>query len=204
MKITKKITASFIERDIISEEQREIYEYGFELIFADAINFALILFVSIWFDCLGAGLIYLLCFVSTRIFCGGFHAETHALCRISMLFLFGCFMVLYCALDVTQIHILFTGYVIAWIAILLYAPVIHKNKQLSYQYCRKNRRRALFVCGIWTVVSAALILAGNQFGVAIAVAIWIVSASIIWGKAKSDWKGGKAYEWFGSDSVKDG
>lgn len=134
MRITDKVTAYFIDREIIAEEKQDIFEYGFELIFADIINFAIVLLVSTWFNDLGVGLVYLLCFVSTRIFCGGFHADTHALCGISMLGMFCCFMAVYRALDITQTHVIFSGLAIAWIPIIGCVPVIHKNKPLSYQY----------------------------------------------------------------------
>lgn len=171
------------------------------MIFADSINFAIILLASAWFHALDVGIVYLLCFVSTRIFCGGFHADTHMLCAVSMIAMFCCFMVAYRTLDVTQTHIIFSGLVIAWVPIIGYAPVIYKNKPLSHQYRKKNRRKALVICGVWTLISVVFILSGIQLGVAIAVTIWIVSVGIICGKIKSVWKGGNDDEWSGFDSV---
>ena len=201
MRIADKVTAYFIDRKIIAPEKRDIFEYGFELIFADSINFAIILLASAWFHALDVGIVYLLCFVSTRIFCGGFHADTHMLCAVSMIAMFCCFMVAYRTLDVTQTHIIFSGLVIAWVPIIGYAPVIYKNKPLSHQYRKKNRRKALLICGVWTLISVVFILSGIQLGVAIAVTIWIVSVGIICGKIKSVWKGGNDDEWSGFDSV---
>ena len=201
MRIANKVTAYFIDRKIIATEKRNIFEYGFELIFADSINFAIILLASAWFHALDVGIVYLLCFVSTRIFCGGFHADTHMLCAVSMIAMFCCFMVAYRTLDVTQTHIIFSGLVIAWVPIIGYAPVIYKNKPLSHQYRKKNRRKALVICGVWTLISVVFILSGIQLGVAIAVTIWIVSIGIICGKAKSAWKEGKDGEWSEFDSV---
>ena len=201
MRIANKVTAYFIDRKIIAPEKRDIFEYGFELIFADSINFAIILLASAWFHALDVGIVYLLCFVSTRIFCGGFHADTHMLCAVSMIAMFCCFMVAYRTLDVTQTHIIFSGLVIAWVPIIGYAPVIYKNKPLSHQYRKKNRRKALVICGVWTLISVVFILSGIQLGVAIAVTIWIVSVGIICGKIKSVWKGGNDDEWSGFDSV---
>ena len=201
MRIADKVTAYFIDRKIIAPEKRDMFEYGFELIFADSINFAIILLASAWFHALDVGIVYLLCFVSTRIFCGGFHADTHMLCAVSMIAMFCCFMVAYRTLDVTQTHIIFSGLVIAWVPIIGYAPVIYKNKPLSHQYRKKNRRKALVICGVWTLISVVFILSGIQLGVAIAVTIWIVSVGIICGKIKSVWKGGNDDEWSGFDSV---
>ncbi len=58
MRIANKVTAYFIDRKIIATEKRNIFEYGFELIFADSINFAIILLTSAWFHALDVGLVY--------------------------------------------------------------------------------------------------------------------------------------------------
>lgn len=188
MKISKKITAFFINKNIITRDQREIYEYGFELIIADITNFLLILFISIGYNCLCAGIIYLFCFVSMRVFCGGFHAESRATCRIYMLISFIAFIKIYCLLNISKMHIAFIGLIIAWIPILCCAPVIHKNRRLSLKYRRKNRIMALVISGLWTLASVVLVLANVQWGIAIIVTIWIVSTSMILGRMRLNWK----------------
>ena len=56
-----------------------MYEYGIELILGDLINYILILVTSIVLkQDVYIPLLYLICFVSVRIFSGGFHAATHA------------------------------------------------------------------------------------------------------------------------------
>lgn len=188
MKISQAMTAFFIEQNIISEDQKQIYEYGFELIFADLINFVLIILASIGLHSFSTGIIYLCVFVSMRLFCGGFHAETHAMCRIYMLVMFLVFMALYSAFSVTKIQdvcIIFVSLPIAWIPIFRYAPVIHQNKILSDEYRQKNRVKTFAIGGGWTVLSVILILAGVPLGIAIGITIWIVSVSIVLGKIKS-------------------
>lgn len=39
MSISAKITAFFISQGIVPDEDREVYEYGFELLLADLFNF---------------------------------------------------------------------------------------------------------------------------------------------------------------------
>lgn len=188
MKISKAMTAFFIEQKIISEDQRQIYEYGFELIFADLINFILIILMSIGLRSFDTGIMYLSVFVSMRLFCGGFHAETHAMCRVYMLAMFFIFMAIYSAFSVTNmndIRIVLISLPIAWIPILRYAPVVHKNKKLSLEYQRKNRMRTCIVGAGWTFLSVILVLTRIQLGIAIIITIWIVSVSIVFGKIKS-------------------
>ena len=62
-----------------------MYEYGIELILGDLINYILIFVTGIVLkQDVYIPLLYLICFVSVRIFSGGFHAATHAGCSIFM------------------------------------------------------------------------------------------------------------------------
>ena len=73
----------------------EIYEYGLELISGDLINFAVVLLLSALLQNIGTGVLYLLCFVSVRLFSGGFHAKTHFRCGLAMAVFYLLFSVIY-------------------------------------------------------------------------------------------------------------
>ena len=70
MYIARRMTAFLVRRGIIAEDRRtmEIYEYGLELISGDLINFAVVLLLSALLQNIGTGVLYLLCFVSVRLF----------------------------------------------------------------------------------------------------------------------------------------
>ena len=79
--ISRKITEKLIEKGIIAERKysADVYEYGIELILGDLINYILIFVTGIVLkQDAYIPLLYLICFVSVRIFSGGFHAVTHA------------------------------------------------------------------------------------------------------------------------------
>ena len=87
MCISKKITEKLIAKGIIEERKygADVYEYGIELILGDLINYILIFVTGIVLkQDAYIPLLYLICFVSVRIFFGGFHAVTHAGCSIFM------------------------------------------------------------------------------------------------------------------------
>lgn len=75
MHMPAKITAFLIEQKIIVAKDREIYEYGFELLLADLLNFSIILLIGSAIHQLWSTVLYLLIFVGLRSVCGGYHAK---------------------------------------------------------------------------------------------------------------------------------
>lgn len=82
MGLSAKITVFLISQKIISAKDRDVYEYGFDLLIADCINFSLILLIGILWSQLKETVIYLIIFVGLRSVCGGYHAKTHCKCHI--------------------------------------------------------------------------------------------------------------------------
>ena len=82
MNLSTKITAFLIEQNIVSTKNKEVYEYGFDLLIADFINFSIILLIGTLCCKLWKTILYLIIFVGLRSVCGGYHAKTHLKCHI--------------------------------------------------------------------------------------------------------------------------
>ena len=90
-KISQIITHKFVTLGIISEDDYEIYKYGFELLIALLSTTSAIVLVSIFINKFVETILYLVGFFSVRMICGGYHAKHHYTCfvtTISFYFLF--------------------------------------------------------------------------------------------------------------------
>lgn len=181
MYIVKRMTAFFVSRGVISADRQEvqIYEYGLELILADIINFAAVLLISAALQEIGSGILYLLCFVSVRIFSGGFHARTHLLCGISMILFYLLFTFICKGAASAGSAVLIAGTILAYAPLLKWAPVRNRNRPLNDSKRRKNRYRAVASYILWTLAAAAFAAFGMQSGKEILFALWIVSINIV-------------------------
>jgi len=179
--LSKQITDFLVKRKTIPVEAHAIYEYGFEILLSDSLSILLVFCMSIIAGAPYAGGIYLACFISTRIFCGGFHASSHSICRFAMIVTFGIYLLLIKMFSPTLL-ILFCGLAVGWIPLLLYAPVVSKKKMLSQQCKLKNRIRAVSAYAVWSCVSIILATIGQKAGVYIILTLWIVSANIVFAK----------------------
>lgn len=78
--ISRRMTGALLNRQIIEENDTELYQYGFELLFSTAFCVLAILGYSLIFSDILGGVFFLLFFMPLRCYAGGFHAPTYGLC----------------------------------------------------------------------------------------------------------------------------
>ena len=186
MYISRKITEKLIEKGIIAERKysADVYEYGIELILGDLINYILIFVTGIVLkQDAYIPLLYLICFVSVRIFSGGFHAVTHAGCSIFMIVFYLIFTLMY---KVTlHMGILWVALfiVLSYLPIVLFAPVRNKNRYVSEKSARINRIRGICLYSAWAAVSVFMILNHMLIGYVISAVLYTISLNIVFAES---------------------
>lgn len=179
MSISARITAFFIARSIITSDDREIYEYGFELLIADLINFSAILLIGGLAGQLWYSVLYLFIFVGLRSFCGGYHAKTHLHCHICTIGAYLLFLLCNMWLSPQNALLLLGENLLASVPVVLFAPIPHANKPLTEAVRKKNRIRSIVLYYSLTLLAFVLCLHYRQEGAAISLTLWIVSLSMI-------------------------
>lgn len=76
------------------DEDTEIYEFGFELLLADLLNFSVILLIGGIAHQLWPTVLYILIFIGLRSVGGGYHAKTHLRCHIGTIGVYILFLLL--------------------------------------------------------------------------------------------------------------
>ena len=186
MYISRNITEKLIEKGIIEERKysADVYEYGIELILGDLLNYILIFVTGIVLkQDVYIPLLYLICFVSVRIFSGGFHAATHAGCSIFMIVFYLIFTLMY---NVTlHMKILWVALfiVLSYLPIVLFAPVRNKNRYVSEKKARINRIRAICLYSAWAAVSVFMVSNDMLIGYAISAVLYTISLNIMFAES---------------------
>ncbi|MFR4977312.1 MAG: accessory gene regulator ArgB-like protein [Butyricicoccus sp.] len=175
MRISTKITAFLIAQQIVHVEDREIYEYGFELLLADLFNFCTILLIGGISGQLWSTILYLLIFVALRSVCGGYHAKTRLHCHIGTIgvYLFFLFL-LNTQVFTDRDGLLIGGDFIAAITVILFAPIQHQNKPLSEIVRKRNRLIAITLFFLLILVAMVLGYFGRYESIVISLTLWIV------------------------------
>ena len=178
MKLNTKITAFLITQNIVPAKDREIYEYGFDLLIADFINFSLILLIGLLHGQLLKSIIYLIIFVGLRSVCGGYHAKTHLKCHICTISAYIAFLLLQYIFKNSTVVMLCINCIMA-IPIILFAPIAHANKPLSPSVYRRNRVLSIIITLGLIILAALLHCYGCKESIVISLTLWIVSLCMI-------------------------
>ncbi len=130
--ISQSILNSFIEQNIISEEDKSIYAYGAEIAISYLLNLITMVIISAFMNMVAECIAFLIIFVPLKGYTGGYHASNYKIC-----FVISCltvtavlFATKYVAVQTNQ-FILFLTMIAAGIFINILGPIEDKNKPLT-------------------------------------------------------------------------
>lgn len=150
-----KIADFLVYQQQISEEEWEIYQYGYDTLFYSIEQTILLLLLGLLFHQLTGTLLYIASYFLIRRYTGGYHASTRLRCTLLTLstyilsIIVGNILVyvphFYIILGVLQL--------IYYILIYQYSPVEHPDKPLSVKLKKKNRRNGFILSILFTIVT---------------------------------------------------
>ena len=185
-KLSVAIVDYCIRHSQIESEKREIYIYGFMLIFDDIINFSLVILIGLCLKKFTESIIFLITLCGLRQYSGGFHAKTFFVCRLSMIItyivvvivtefisnLFACF---YIVAFLNTISVIFVS---------VLAPIENVNKKLSSFQKKENKIKSIIASIVLSLVSITLIVFNLRAeGVTISITLLAVVILMIIGLA---------------------
>ena len=160
IEITEKLCHSivdfFIKEKIFSEEQRDIYQYGFELCVSSVISIAVVLAIGIISGKFLESVVFYIVFCFTRLFGGGFHAPTYLLCKITFISVLLAVLALDWLLGDIADFYWYILYFYSLIIVCCLAPVENHNKPLTEREKVRNRIFCIIEMVIWLAVMLLL------------------------------------------------
>ncbi len=182
-KISKFIVDTLIDGRILSDSQRQLYEYCFNTILEIIISIISAVIIGIAFRKLIAVIIFMAVFFPLRTFCGGFHCETSRGCYImSMVFLIAAIWSYpYFRLIPQAIYMI--AAIINYIFIIILSPVSGKYKHISPYDRKRMKITALIITSLIYVLEFFLYNSNDEYYYLIALTVLLELISMIIGKA---------------------
>ena len=146
-------TDFLIRRGAVDPADREVYEYGLHGIFTDALQYGVLLVVSLLIGRLPQTVAFHIAFIPLRGYAGGFHAKTQLRC---FLLSTGLWLAALAAIDLLQTMrasapcIALVSCVVIW----LLAPVVHEANPIGPETQRAARKRARVYATVFFAASA--------------------------------------------------
>ncbi|MBQ2800143.1 MAG: accessory gene regulator B family protein [Lachnospiraceae bacterium] len=141
-KIAVKLSDEMLKKAGKVNYSQEVYVYGIEIMLSTLLEIAAILISSTMISALEEGIIFIVLFMSLRIFAGGYHAETYRKCFVATLGSFwGILVVANASANLFGEKMLCLFLLFACVYILVRAPVLNKNQPLSDRKIATNRKK---------------------------------------------------------------
>ncbi|PKM54608.1 MAG: hypothetical protein CVV00_07470 [Firmicutes bacterium HGW-Firmicutes-5] len=180
---------SFLVRDyIISEEEKEIYQYGTEQIIINLITLSVTCFIASVFKIWSITILWLLGFLPIRAVAGGYHAETPVRCNLLTFFVYTINIVViqswYHYMNLTMLMAIIS---LILLSIYKYAPVDHTNMVLEYEEYFKVKKRSRIIGTILSIgclFIATLTRPDNKYLISTIMGVVTASISLVIGSLK--------------------
>lgn len=179
--VANNITNYLICKKVIKDDDREIYQYGFEQVFSSLLNIATMLLLGIILGKIYQSLVLILSFMALRSYSGGYHANTPLHCYLLTV------MSISAALSIMKFitidrFICLGLLVLSSVVILLLSPIETKNKPLDEIEKIIYRKKTIIVWSVETCVAIVFIILDiTEIHIAITLAQVIISIALIFG-----------------------
>lgn len=156
-KLSKKIVKCFVKQSNISDDEQELYQYGFFILFSQILYFIIALIIGILCEVILESIIFYIAFQFIRRYAGGYHASTETRCEIfSTLSILASIV----AIKLSKIYdfqtVLLLITILSAVCIFVFCPLDTPEKPLSdkeFKYFRKVSWIILFVIIVAIIIS---------------------------------------------------
>ncbi|MCL2820421.1 MAG: accessory gene regulator B family protein [Oscillospiraceae bacterium] len=180
IRMSKSISSFFISHEVISDEDREVYEYSFEILLSTILSFLTILIIAIISDSMLNTIFFLVGFIPLRLIAGGYHAITHLRCYILFVLTYIAFLMITKFIPINLIvPLIFLSFPISITLIFLLAPSDDSNKTIDDKERNKFRKKSRWAIVGFSVLICTTILAKELFALSIALGNVTVAISLL-------------------------
>ena len=181
-KLSQIIVDFFVKEDVVSEEQLEIYQYGIELSVSTLMGLFIVLAIGVLSRRFTESVIFYIVFCLTRAFCGGFHAHSHLLCKVTFI----CVLILVLVMDLVlyniEIYYWFVLYLYSLTLVCAFAPVENPNKRLTSYDKKRCEIISIIFMVVWLVAMILFYSFGSELYHIVALTLFFVANLMLLGK----------------------
>lgn len=152
------VTDFLLRKNVIRREEREIYQYGYDMLFTGILQSMLLLAVGFILGKTAMTAVFVVVFTTLRRYTGGYHAKTRAGCVMATLFIY--LFVLYMSTEDLFLFRrpagIFLAFVFYAVSFLCCAPAENGNKPLDVEQKVKNKKAGGTLSVLYSIASTLL------------------------------------------------
>ena len=175
------------DNKIINEKEKEIYVYGFEIIISSIIGVLLVGGLGLILNRFLESVIFLVVFISTREYAGGYHAKTFLSCSFIFITLY---LLLLLFTEISHKNFEFYQIIsilsISILTILKFAPIKNCNKKLSQSVIVTNRKKSIVISAFWAILAVVIFPWEKKLSIVITLTLGIISMLMLIEKLRKE------------------
>lgn len=183
--ISKSLTNLLSKNNIIDENKKDIYTYGYEIMISNLLGLSITLVLGAIISNVWYAVLFYIAFVSVRQFTGGFHANSYLSCNIIFTATVALVLIASSALTMCcssyYYAIVFSAHIII---LFCFSPVDNKHKPLSQREKKKHKKTGIALSLFWCVVAVVFRFLWLQASVTITVTLVAISVLLLIGNLK--------------------
>ncbi|MGL4760640.1 MAG: accessory gene regulator B family protein [Sarcina sp.] len=159
-----KITFFLIKNEKITNEEKDVYQYGFETLLAFLLNIVVILSIALIIGNIGPTILFLVGYCCLRQYTGGYHAGNYKKCLMLFIAIYlSNIVVLESLLIYEKKWVIILASIISYMCICLIGPVECENNKLEEEQIKKYKKIVRYIA---TVILGISMLTINYEGLA--------------------------------------
>ena len=185
-KLAGQIVDWQIRKQYLQNADRELYVYGYEAMLNQAINILISIAIAIWLEMPIAVVVFLVCYIPLRSYCGGDHARTNIGCSIiSAIMLLGICLLLRVIPEAVDLPLAAVVFAVCGMLVFRYAPVEDSNKPLDAEETLHYRKmsRVVWLLEVCAAITAYLFY--RQAGLVIVLSHGVFSVMLCMGVVRN-------------------
>ena len=181
-RISKRIANFLLFNNVINKEEIDVYIYRYEMILSSLIDFMIVLITSILFNEFIYMTSFFVMFVSTRLYTGGYHADTFLKCKLVFITL--CLIMVGLSEIALNLSIVIPSLIMFIVTVYHLSPVENKNKIISKEAKIKYRNISVILSIIWSITAIITYFSFIQICQSIVFTALIITVLMIVGENK--------------------
>ena len=179
-KLAKSTACFFVENKMIQAEDEPIYSYGMELLLSTVLNFILAVLIAFLTKSFIPCLINLVVFLSIRVNAGGYHADTHLGCMMTLAAVLLIFIIAEKNISFYIMKIVSPVMtILADTVIIVLPPVEHPNKPSDEDKQQRLKNKSIIWVIILSLLSGILLLCRSHFSFYISSGMFTIALAMI-------------------------
>lgn len=185
MYIAEKITNKLLTMQLVTDEEKDLYVYGFQQGFLLLFNMITIIIIGFFFNMVWQSVVFMVSYSLLRAYAGGYHTSTQLRCYIFSVGMIILVLWLINRFPWNGINVFITT-AIASIIIFNLAPVEDKNKPLcQLEQAVFKKQTNIILRNLLGLIILLWFIGLKQVSICISVALLVLSIMLILGKIKN-------------------